>query len=372
MVRGQPALVHRRGGQRREADHVADGVDVVDLGLELVVDEDPPAVVGLESGVGQVEVFGLALPPGRIHHGLGGNLLAAGQRGDRARGADVDGGHLLAEAERHRQVAQVELERLDDLRVAEFQHVVALLHDGDLGAQRGEHRGVLDADDAGANHHHRRRQGLQVEDAVGVQHPVFVELDAGRAGRLGAGGDHDVLAADGRALAAGGVLDQDGVRVDEPAVALDQIDAVAHQLRPHHVLLLADDVCGAGQQVGGGDLLLDAVAGAVQLALAHAGEVDDRLAQRLGRNGSGVHANTAQHPAALDDGDRLAELCRRDRGLLAARTRTDDDEVVLHHGTHGKRSTPVRAISHADSRQYRMNKCIRGAPDPPDRRPVRR
>ena len=29
-----------------KADHVADGVDVVDLGAELIVDEDPPAAVG--------------------------------------------------------------------------------------------------------------------------------------------------------------------------------------------------------------------------------------------------------------------------------------------------------------------------------------
>ncbi len=264
---------------------------------------------------------------------------------------DVDGGHLLAEAERHREVAQVELQCLDDLGVAEVQHVVALLHDGDLGAQRGEHRGVLDADHTGAHDHHRRGQRLQVEDAVGVEHPVVVEFDAGRAGRFGAGGDHDVFTADRCALAAGGFLDQDGVRVDEAAVTLDEVDAVAHELRPDDVLLLADHMAGAREQIGGGDLLLDAVARAVQLALAHAGEVDDGLAQRLRRDGPGVHADTAEHAAAFDDRHRLAELCRRDRGLLATRTRTDDDEVVLQHGTHGKRSTPVARISHADRRQ---------------------
>ena len=191
-------------------------------------------------------------------------------------------------------------------------------------------------------------QRLQVEDAVGVEHAVVVELDAGRAGRLGAGGDHDVFTADRCALAAGGFLDQHGVRVDEAAVALDEVDAVAHELRPDDVLLLADHVAGAREQVGGGDLLLDAVARAVQLALAHAGEVDDGLAQRLRRDGPGVHADPAEHAAAFDDRHRLAELCRRDRGLLAARTRADDDEVVLQHGTHGKRSTPVTRISHAD------------------------
>jgi hypothetical protein len=132
-----------------------------------------------------------------------------------------------------------------------------------------------------ADHHHRRGDDLQVEDAVGVQYAILVELHAGGAGRLGAGGDDDVAAAHFDAFGAVGILDVDGVLVDESGVADVQLDAVAHQLRAHQVDLLADDVLGARQQVGRGDLLLDAVAGAVELALAHAGEVKHRLAQRL-------------------------------------------------------------------------------------------
>ncbi len=99
----------------------------------------------------------------------------------------------------------MELQRLDDLGIAELQHVLALLDDGHLGAQRGEHRRVLDADHAGAHYDHRRRQGLEVEDAVGVEHAFLVELHPpGGPRRFGAGGDHDVLAAEGGALTAGG------------------------------------------------------------------------------------------------------------------------------------------------------------------------
>ena len=232
VVGGQPALVHRRGGQRREADHVADGVDVVDLGLELA--RRRRSARGCRSrgrrSPGRGVRSGPAGPPSTSTVSAGICLPLASVVTVPAAPTSTRG-HLLAEAERHRQVAQVELQRLDDLRVAELQHVVALLDHRDLGAERGEHRGVLDADDAGADDHHRRRQRLQVEDAVGVQHPVFVELDAGRPGRLGAGGDHDVFAADGCAFAAGRVIDQHGVRVEEPAVPGEEVDPVAHQLR---------------------------------------------------------------------------------------------------------------------------------------------
>ncbi len=259
------------------------------------------------------------------------------------------------------------------------EHVVALFHDGHLGAQCREHGGVLDADHAGAHHHHRCRQRLQVENPVGVQDAVFVELDTRRASGLGARGDHDVFAAEGGAFAAGGLFDQHGVRVDEAPVALNEVDAIAHELRPHDVLLLADHMRGAGEQVGGGDLLLHAVTRAVELPLVYAGEVDDGLPQRLRRDGSGVHANSAEHPATFDDRHRLAELCRGYRGLLAARTRTDDDEVVLEHGTHGNKvyagCADLARRQASTAPEISRPCCDSGpvrAPDRPPARPMRR
>ena len=60
------------------------------------------------------------------------------------------------------EVAQVVLERLDDLEVAELQHPLALLDDRYLRAEGGEHRGVLDPDHAGPGDDHRARYPLQV------------------------------------------------------------------------------------------------------------------------------------------------------------------------------------------------------------------
>ena len=117
----------------------------------------------------------------------------------------------------------------------------------------------------------------------------------------------------------GAVLDQQGVLVTEAGLTGNEVNPVAHQLISHHVGLLADDVLGPGQQIRGGDLVLDAVAGAVELALIHAGQVEHGLAQRLGRDGAGVDAHAAEHRTLFDDRDRFTQLGCGDRGFLAAR-----------------------------------------------------
>ncbi|VAZ59921.1 hypothetical protein LAUMK7_02354 [Mycobacterium kansasii] len=228
----------------------------------------------------------------------------------------------------------MEFQRLDDLGVAEIQHVFPLLDDSHLGAQRGEHRGILDADHAGTDHDHRGRERLEVQNPVGVQDPLFVEFDAGRPGRPGAGGDHDVIACDSGLFAARLVFDHDGVRIDEPAVPHQQVDPVAHQLIAYHVDFLADHMLGPGQQIGRGDPVLDTVARPVEFALIHAGEVEHRLAQRLRWDGAGVDADAAQHSATLDDRNGFAQLGRGNGRLLAARPRAENHHVVLAHRPH--------------------------------------
>ena len=67
------------------------------------------------------------------------------------RGLDGDVGDVLAEAERAVQLAQAVRERLGDLVVHEVEEARPLVDDRDLDAEGREHRGVLDADDAGAD-----------------------------------------------------------------------------------------------------------------------------------------------------------------------------------------------------------------------------
>ena len=72
-----------------------------------------------------------ALTTGGVHHAVRRDPLAAGQGRDRGPVGDRDVRDLLAEAEGDAEIAQLELERLDDLGIAEVEHLLALLDHGD-------------------------------------------------------------------------------------------------------------------------------------------------------------------------------------------------------------------------------------------------
>ena len=109
---------------------------------------------------------------------------------------------------------------------------------------------------------------------------------------------------------------------------------VTHQLRTDDLRLATNHVLQPSQQVGDGDLLLDPVAGTVEVAKLHAGQVEDCLTQGFGRDRASVDADAPNHRPAVDDAHLVAELGRHNRSLLPARTRANDRKVeivrVLH------------------------------------------
>ena len=80
--RGDAALLHRDRGQRRKADHVADGVDVRHLGLVVLVDGDAAALVGFKAGGGQVEFVDVALAADGVEQRVAGDFFLALEVGD--------------------------------------------------------------------------------------------------------------------------------------------------------------------------------------------------------------------------------------------------------------------------------------------------
>jgi hypothetical protein len=57
----QAPLLHRDRSQRRKAHYIADGVDVRDLGLEVLIDGNASAIVCFKTGGGEIEIVDGAL-----------------------------------------------------------------------------------------------------------------------------------------------------------------------------------------------------------------------------------------------------------------------------------------------------------------------
>src|SRR6201987_19064 len=73
--------------------------------------------------------------PAEYMTGSGGSFFPAKQRRDGALRPGLDRGDRLPEPEGDREIAQVVLEGLDHFDIAEFEHPLALLDHGDLGAE---------------------------------------------------------------------------------------------------------------------------------------------------------------------------------------------------------------------------------------------
>ena len=225
-----------------------------------------------------------------------------------------------------------------DLRVLHGQDLRQHLDHRDLGAQRAEERGELDADGARAHdeqrfRHLRRHHRLEVGP-----HQLLVGLETGQHARPRARRDDDVLGliGAGRQRALGrlalGCLDRKLARGLDGRLAPDhgnlvllhqEADAIVeppgHLARAlHHGLGIEADVLGPE---------------AVVLGVLHVMEDLGRTQQRLGRDAAPVEADAAQ-VVALDDGRLEPELAGADRRDVAAGSGADDDDVeaLVSHG----------------------------------------
>ena len=132
-------------------------------------------------------------------------------------------------------------------------------------------------------------------------------------------------------LAAAG--DFDAVRIDERRLAADDVHAVAGELVLDDLPFGLADVADHPPQVVHRDFAFAAVALFVDVAVAVAGEVQDRFADRLRGDRAGVERDAAQQFAASFDDGHAPVLLRGGNGrLLAGRAAADHDQVVSHAG----------------------------------------
>ena len=146
--------------------------------------------------------------------------------------------------------------------------------------------------------------------------------------RLRSGRDDDGVGGQ-PALGAVACGDGDRVRVGEARSADDERHAIAPQLVADDLPLALDDLPHPDRDVVDRDVVLQPVVLPVDRALVEAGEVEDRLADRLRRDRSGVDARAADLAVPLDERDAVAELRGLDRRLLPRGTGAEDDELEV-------------------------------------------
>ena len=316
VARRQPALLHRGRGQAREPDHVADGVDVLHGGA--VVGRRPRSARGRPRRARRSSRSSESVAPWRpaeYMHRVGGNQLPARERRHRAGAVLLDGGHLLAEAEDHVQVAQVVLERLDDLESQNSSRrrrcsTTVTLQPSAANIEAYS-MPMTPAPTTTSEFGSQSRPRTSSESMIGGRR---TRRCAGWAGRvptaitIRAAVDPPLVARRGRDVRA---VCGSTKRPRARSGARRGFGAAGCGRRRSRARRRA--ACGDSRSCDG-DLVLDPIALAVDPALAHAREVEDGLAQRLRRDRARVHADAADHLPAIDDRDALAEL----RGRIAA------------------------------------------------------
>src|SRR5579859_2527756 len=325
---GDAPLLHGDRGQRREADHVAHGEDGWDSGLEVFVDRDASAGVGLEAGILKLQVIDAALAAYGIEQRVAGDFLIALHVGDDgAVGQLLHRFQLFAQAHGYAAVAQVIAEGFDNLLVGELKQPVAFFDQRDADAEDGEHAGVFDADDAAADYDQGARQLGQVHDLVAVDDGAAVDRNAVGGGRLGAHGENDPAGVQGHVCFR--ALDAQCLRVDEVGQAVDDVNAVAGELGLGHVDLSLDDSRDAKGQVGHGDLVFDPVVHPIDGAVVVARKMEHGFAHRFGGDGAGVDADSADDRTGFDDGDAFFQLGSSNCGALPGRSGADDNQIIF-------------------------------------------
>ena len=208
------------------------------------------------------------------------------------------------------------------------------LDDGHVDAEGLPGAGELAADDAAAQHDRRGGYPVQVERVVAGDDPGAVDLEAGQAAGVGAGGQQDVLAL--VALA----VHLDGRGGGEPPLALDVGDLAGLHQALQTLVQLGDDavlVVVDAVHVDAGQRRLDAE------LLALAGQVGDLagVQQGLGGDAAAVQAGAADL-VLLDEDDVQPELRRPERRGITTGATTEDDQVGGGGGcTHRSSSVAV-------------------------------
>ena len=185
------------------------------------------------------------------------------------------------------------------------------LDDGDVDTEGLPGAGELAADDPATEDDRGRRHAVQAQRVVAGDDAGAVDVQAGQRAGVGAGRQEHVLAL----VALAARLHRGGG--DQPALALDVLDPARLDEPLQAIVEPADDAVLVG---------VDAVHVAELLAVT--GQVGDLagVQQGLGGDAAAVQAGAADL-VLLDQDDGHAQLGGAQRGGVATRATTEDDQV---------------------------------------------
>ena len=209
-------------GQHRPANHVTNGKNTRDVGLEMMVNFDKAALVHLHPGLGEAQLVSEGLAANGDEHHVGLDFLRLATLGGRRRQLDTAWSgfrrcHPGGEFEFQALFFEDAQHGLGNFSIHTGQDVVEEFNHGDLGPQTTPDRTHFQPDDACADDDHGFWNLGQGQRAGGADDACLIDFNALQRRHVGAGGDEDIPGFDNLFLGAflGGVLDANLARFDD-------------------------------------------------------------------------------------------------------------------------------------------------------------
>src|SRR5581483_9389640 len=148
-------------------------------------------------------------------------------------------------------------------------------------------------------------------------------------------------------------------------------NAISRKLGLCNVDFRLDNVLDAEGKIAHRDLLLDAIADAVNVLVVVAGKMQDGLPHCFARDGAGINTNAADQLPLFDERYSFAAFGALDCRALTRRTRTNHEQIKLRHERlrSNGRNPPRRVIDcktthrvYPRARLHRMSTSLTWAP----------
>ena len=193
LLGDEDALLEAAVGQLQAGHDVADGEHAVEVGAAALVGQHE-AALHRDALLLVPEAVGDRPAADGDEQQLGLDALAALDGDGDAVVGGLDARNGVPVRKSILRLRKARSSALEDASSSSGDQAGQRLDDRDVGAEALPDAGELAADDAAAEHDHRRGHPVEPQRVLGGDDPLAVDLEAGQRARVGAGGQHDVLA----------------------------------------------------------------------------------------------------------------------------------------------------------------------------------